>query len=70
MGCANSTTSKTGNAHNSRFEAIHDQYETIAQVQQALRESGLESSDIILAIDLTKSNEWSGADSFNGALAS
>ena len=50
-----------------RFEAIRDRFETVAEVQEALRKAGLESSDLILAIDLTKSNEWSGKDSFHGA---
>lgn len=30
------------------------------QVIAALRESGLESSNLILGIDFTKSNEWTG----------
>lgn len=51
-----------------KFEAIRDRFETIEEVQKGLRESGLESSDVILAIDLTKSNEWSGTDSFGGVL--
>lgn len=32
----------------------------IFQVVSALREAGLESSNLILAIDFTKSNEWTG----------
>ncbi|TXG71393.1 hypothetical protein EZV62_006328 [Acer yangbiense] len=35
------------------------------QVTAALRESGLESSNLILGIDFTKSNEWTGKVSFN-----
>ncbi|MBA0573773.1 hypothetical protein Golob_001030 [Gossypium lobatum] len=34
-------------------------------VTQALREAGLESSNLILGIDFTKSNEWTGKASFN-----
>ncbi|GJS13771.1 E3 ubiquitin protein ligase RGLG4 isoform X2, partial [Tanacetum coccineum] len=34
-------------------------------VTKALRESGLESSNLILGIDFTKSNEWTGKISFN-----
>ena len=49
-----------------KFEAFRDRFETIEEVQKGLRDSGLESSDVILAIDLTKSNEWSGTDSFGG----
>jgi hypothetical protein len=51
-----------------RFEAIRDKFETVEEVQKALREAGLESSDLVLAIDLTKSNEWSGKASFEGAM--
>jgi hypothetical protein len=32
----------------------------VAQVAAALREQGLESSNLILGIDFTKSNEWTG----------
>ncbi|KAK4484954.1 hypothetical protein RD792_007559 [Penstemon davidsonii] len=35
------------------------------QVTMALRESGLESSNLIVGIDFTKSNEWTGKVSFN-----
>jgi hypothetical protein len=50
-----------------KFEPIRDRFETIEQVQKGLRDAGLESSDVILAIDLTKSNEWSGTECFGGA---
>ncbi|KAF3787103.1 E3 ubiquitin-protein ligase, partial [Nymphaea thermarum] len=35
-------------------------------VISALRDAGLESSNLILGIDFTKSNEWTGKDSFHG----
>jgi len=35
-------------------------YESIEDVQQALRRTGLESSELIIGIDFTKSNEWTG----------
>ena len=38
-------------------------FESIEEVQRSLRESGLESSELILCLDLTKSNEWSGTES-------
>ncbi|KAL4320102.1 hypothetical protein GQ457_18G010890 [Hibiscus cannabinus] len=34
-------------------------------VTEALRDSGLESSNLIMGIDFTKSNEWTGKVSFN-----
>ncbi|KAF5943959.1 hypothetical protein HYC85_018036 [Camellia sinensis] len=37
----------------------------LSQVTAALRESGLESSNLIIGIDFTKSNEWTGKTSFN-----
>lgn len=49
-----------------KYALITDQYETLDQVTAALRESGLESSNLIVGIDFTKSNEWTGRHSFNG----
>uniref|UniRef100_A0A2N9H2P1 VWFA domain-containing protein n=1 Tax=Fagus sylvatica TaxID=28930 RepID=A0A2N9H2P1_FAGSY len=37
----------------------------VRMVISALREAGLESSNLILGIDFTKSNEWTGKISFN-----
>ncbi|CAH9070325.1 unnamed protein product [Cuscuta europaea] len=44
---------------------IADNFNSLDQVINALRESGLESSNLILGIDFTKSNEWAGKHSFN-----
>eukprot|EP01018_Ginkgo_biloba_P021307 Gb_13018 [translate_table: standard] len=55
----------TANKHAQRFSHIPDQYKTLDQVITALRESGLESSNLIVGIDFTKSNEWTGKYSFN-----
>lgn len=49
----------------SKYSFIPDNYTTLDQVTAALREAGLESSDLILGIDFTKSNEWTGKVSFN-----
>eukprot|EP00262_Sarcandra_glabra_P006791 TRINITY_DN19350_c0_g1_i1.p1 TRINITY_DN19350_c0_g1~~TRINITY_DN19350_c0_g1_i1.p1 ORF type:complete len:392 (-),score=64.92 TRINITY_DN19350_c0_g1_i1:367-1542(-) len=44
---------------------IADNFNSLDQVISALRDSGLESSNLILGIDFTKSNEWTGKYSFN-----
>lgn len=49
-----------------QFETIRDKYRSIQEVQQALRQAGLESSNLIIGIDFTKSNTWTGQNSFNG----
>ncbi|XP_052196122.1 E3 ubiquitin-protein ligase RGLG3 isoform X2 [Diospyros lotus] len=49
-----------------RHEAyIADNFSSLDEVISALREAGLESSNLILGIDFTKSNEWTGKHSFN-----
>ncbi|KAK4757091.1 hypothetical protein SAY87_007218 [Trapa incisa] len=48
-----------------RYSRIADNYNTLEQVTEALARSGLESSNLIVGIDFTKSNEWTGAKSFN-----
>lgn len=53
-----------------RFQVIPDKFESIEEVQDALRGAGLESSEIIVAVDFTKSNEQTGAQSFGGTLLS
>lgn len=51
---------------NNAFYAIQDKFQTIEEVQSALRKAGLESSNLILGIDYTKSNTWTGEKSFQG----
>ncbi|XP_010682022.2 E3 ubiquitin-protein ligase RGLG2 [Beta vulgaris subsp. vulgaris] len=55
--------------HKKRFERMYsriaDEYTSLDQVTQALARAGLESSNLIVGIDFTKSNEWTGAKSFN-----
>jgi E3 ubiquitin-protein ligase RGLG len=38
----------------------------VDQVTDALAQAGLESSNLIVGIDFTKSNEWTGKFSFHG----
>ncbi|XP_077237518.1 E3 ubiquitin-protein ligase RGLG2-like isoform X1 [Tasmannia lanceolata] len=49
----------------SRYSKIADNYNSLEQVTEALARAGLESSNLIVGIDFTKSNEWTGARSFN-----
>eukprot|EP00250_Pteridium_aquilinum_P019924 c24626_g1_i6 orf=396-1598(+) len=49
-----------------QYSHIGDDYRSIEQVTEALRNAGLESSNLIVGIDFTKSNEWTGKRSFQG----
>ena len=48
------------------WRPIRDDFQSLADVQRGLRAAGLESSNLILGVDLTKSNEWTGKRSFQG----
>ncbi|CAI9757386.1 unnamed protein product [Fraxinus pennsylvanica] len=48
-----------------KFSRIDDNYCSLDQVTDALAHAGLESSNLIVGIDFTKSNEWTGARSFH-----
>ncbi|CAM9998970.1 unnamed protein product, partial [Phaeothamnion confervicola] len=48
------------------WSAIGDRYQSIGEVVQAMRTAGLESSNLIVGVDFTKSNEWTGGKSFSG----
>ncbi|KAG6654761.1 hypothetical protein CIPAW_05G168100 [Carya illinoinensis] len=48
-----------------RYSKIADNYQSLHEVSVALAHAGLESSNLIVGIDFTKSNEWTGARSFN-----
>ncbi|KAG5587257.1 hypothetical protein H5410_047691 [Solanum commersonii] len=50
---------------NQQASYIADNFKSLDEVVTALREAGLESSNLILGIDFTKSNEWTGKSSFN-----
>ncbi|PAN20268.1 hypothetical protein PAHAL_3G397500 [Panicum hallii] len=49
-----------------KYSRIVDQYRSLDEVIEALAQAGLESSNLIIGIDFTKSNEWTGKNSFNG----
>ncbi|MQM19215.1 hypothetical protein Taro_052215 [Colocasia esculenta] len=48
-----------------QYSRIDDNYNSLEQVTDALAQAGLESSNLIVGIDFTKSNEWTGRVSFN-----
>ncbi|KAI3670095.1 hypothetical protein L6452_41723 [Arctium lappa] len=48
-----------------RYSRIADNYSSLEQVTEALARAGLESSNLIVGIDFTKSNEWTGSRSYN-----
>ncbi|EOA20583.1 hypothetical protein CARUB_v10000894mg [Capsella rubella] len=48
-----------------KYSRISDDYSSLEQVTEALARAGLESSNLIVGMDFTKSNEWTGARSFN-----
>ncbi|KAI5559809.1 hypothetical protein BDE02_16G002800 [Populus trichocarpa] len=49
----------------SRYSRNGDDYHSLEQVTKALVQAGLESSNLIVGIDFTKSNEWTGSRSFH-----
>ncbi|KAF7102910.1 LOW QUALITY PROTEIN: hypothetical protein CFC21_103966 [Triticum aestivum] len=48
-----------------KYSRIGDDYCSVAQVTEALAQAGLESSNLIVGMDFTKSNEWTGKNSYN-----
>ncbi|KAK4490649.1 hypothetical protein RD792_001340 [Penstemon davidsonii] len=58
-------TSVNTNYRRQRSTYIADKFNSLEEVIDALREAGLESSNLILGVDFTKSNEWTGKQSFN-----
>ncbi|EXB82482.1 E3 ubiquitin-protein ligase RGLG2 [Morus notabilis] len=48
-----------------KYSRISDDYRSLDEVTSALSHAGLESSNLIVGIDFTKSNEWTGSRSFN-----
>jgi len=48
------------------FKKIRDKYKSIEEVQEMLQKAGLESSNLCVGIDYTKSNEYTGKRTFGG----
>jgi len=48
----------------SAFQTIGDHFTSLEQIQNGLRDAGLESCNLILGIDFTKSNEYTGKKTF------
>ncbi|KAE8811048.1 E3 ubiquitin-protein ligase RGLG2-like [Hordeum vulgare] len=44
-----------------KYSRIGDDYRSVSQVTEALAQAGLESSNLIVGIDFTKSNEWTAS---------
>ncbi|KAL7088436.1 hypothetical protein ACP275_13G127100 [Erythranthe tilingii] len=61
-----SADSNFGSDTEAGYTRIGDNYTSLDQVKSALRAHGLESSNLIVGIDFTKSNEQSGRESFGG----
>ena len=59
----NSSRTQTSSGGNSKKE---EPYQNLGEVQTALRNAGLEASHLILGIDFTRSNTWSGKRTFQG----
>ena len=52
-------------SNTSQNSPMKKQFQNIGEVQTALQQAGLESSNLILGIDFTKSNTWAGKKTFN-----
>ena len=62
----NNNRSKASSTPKLGFYTIQDKYTSLDQVQDALRKCGLESSNLIIGVDYTKSNTWTGKNTFGG----
>jgi hypothetical protein len=65
MGCASSVELERGHTLR-RLIGNPDRFRSFDEVEAALRRAGLESSQLIIGIDCTRSNTWNGAKTFGG----
>ncbi|KAF0909131.1 hypothetical protein E2562_031634 [Oryza meyeriana var. granulata] len=56
--CNHSSSNNAASRGKNRFARFGDDYHTLEQVTDAHAHAGLESSNLIVGIDFTKSNEW------------
>eukprot|EP00210_Caulerpa_lentillifera_P007125 g6817.t1 len=49
-----------------KYSRIGNNFKTLPEVQQALAQAGLEACQLIVGVDFTKSNLWTGKNTFNG----
>lgn len=61
----NQTGKRLDRKYSQKYTQIADNYRSLDQVTEALAQAGLESSNLIVGIDFTKSNEWTGKHSFH-----
>ena len=50
---------------NTHYESIGDNFESFSELSNAIRSAGLESSNIVIGVDFTASNEWQGKNTFD-----
>eukprot|EP00002_Diphylleia_rotans_P040546 TRINITY_DN963_c0_g1_i4.p1 TRINITY_DN963_c0_g1~~TRINITY_DN963_c0_g1_i4.p1 ORF type:complete len:336 (+),score=78.10 TRINITY_DN963_c0_g1_i4:78-1085(+) len=67
MGCCSSSPEPQGKYTPSANKTVfRDRFETLEELQAALQKAGLESSNLIIGVDFTKSNTWTGKQTFGG----
>jgi len=47
------------------FDKIVDKFDSYGDLSDAIRQAGLDSSNLIIGVDFTASNEWQGRDTFD-----
>mmetsp|Transcript_38739 Transcript_38739/g.60420 ORF Transcript_38739/g.60420 Transcript_38739/m.60420 type:complete len:326 (-) Transcript_38739:1307-2284(-) len=59
--------SKDGGSKTRRRRVVPPEpFKTVEEVQRAIRKAGMESCNLILGVDFTKSNSWNGTATFGG----